>query len=522
MQAYRIAMMMRTMAAEAIPSELLREYGEQIRDPLWRIENLYMIMDADGEAVRFTPNRAQRRFLRRMWHRNIILKARQLGFTTLIQLLILDSMLFTPNVRCGVIAHKKEDAEAFFSDKILFAYDRLPELVRLIVPPVKRAGGTLRLANNSQVRVATSLRSGTLQILHISEFAKLGRERPLRASEVVTGTLPTVQADGLVFIESTAEGAEGEFHRMTEEARKLLEAGETLNRKQFKFHFFPWWQDPKYVLPEAVGRMVLSDAETQYFDKVEQYAGKAITPAQRAWYMQELAQQGSEEKMWREFPSTPDEPFQVSVEGTYYKQQMQFLRKNNRIRDVPYMPGIPVHTFWDLGANDSTVIWFMQVIGQDFRFIRHYEASGEDLTHFVRYLQSTGYVYGSHYLPHDATHERLSARGNESIEDMLRGLGLTRIEIVPRVDNLLEGIEATRRFFVHCWFDEAGCKAGLEHLELYRKEWDHRLGVWKSTHRHDAHSHTADAFRQAAQSFDVLLRQQQGSQTRRRTRAAVT
>lgn len=501
---------------------LLAEFGECIKDPIWRLENLYWVLNEDGEAIKFKLRRAQKRFLRRMWHRNIILKARQLGFTTLIQILILDSMLFRPNVRCGVIAHKKEDAESFFSDKILFAYDNLPEVIKAAMPAIIRRGGTLRLANNSQVRVATSLRSGTLQILHVSELAKLHAERPGRADEVITGTLPTVQPDGLVFIESTAEGAEGPFYRINNEARALAEASRMLTRKDFKFHFFPWWQDPKYQLAEGVPDLVQTERDIEYFDVVEAYAGREITLAQRAWYLKTLAELGDDQKMWREFPSTPDEPFRVVAEGAYYKQQMTFLRKNSRITTVPVLPGLPVHTFWDLGNSDYTAIWFMQMVGREFRFVRFYENCGESLTHYAHYLQQTGYVFGTHYLPHDATHERLSA-DNKTQEQMLRDLGIRNIEIVPRIEQIQSGIEMTRQFFVNCWFDEAGCKIGLQHLEMYRKDWNSRQQVFADKPRHDSHSHGADAFRQAAQKFDAILRQSQGSGSpRRRPSSRVT
>ncbi|MEN2425944.1 hypothetical protein AA0N74_07880 [Chromobacterium vaccinii] len=495
------------------PADALEKLGERLKDPLWRLENLYWIMDADGNEIRFKPNRAQRRFIRRFWHRNIILKARQLGFTTFIQIFILDSMLFTPNLRAGVIAHKKEDAESFFSDKLLFAYDRLPAVIREALPAVKRSGGTLRLANNSQVRVAVSLRGGTLQILHVSEFGKLCKEFPGRAREVVTGTLPTVQADGMVFIESTAEGAEGEFYRMTTEGLKQQEMGTTLKKQQFKVHFFGWWRDPKYVA-DPTG-IVLSETRLKYWTELEAKLKRKITPEQRAWYELQLQQLGDIQDMWKEFPSTPDEAFKVSTEGCYYAAQMAQVRREGRIRQVPWVPGVVVNTFWDLGADDSTSIWFHQQVGMEHRFIRFHEASGEDLSYYVKYLQDTGYVFGRHYLPHDATHKRLSADGNKSIEDQLLELGLRNTEIVPRIDNIQSGINSVRAVLPHCYFDEAGCKDGIRHLDQYRKEWDARLGVWKSQPRHDEHSHASDAFRQFAQRFDDVLRAQHPPSKRR-------
>ncbi|OWY39349.1 terminase [Xenophilus sp. AP218F] len=495
------------------PPDALATLGERLKDPLWRLENLYWIMDADGNEVQFRPNRAQRRFMRRFWHRNIILKARQLGFTTFIQIFILDSMLFTPNIRCGVIAHKKEDAENFFSDKLLFAYDHLPAVIRHALPAVKRSGGTLRLVNNSQVRVAVSLRSGTLQILHVSEFGKLCKEFPGRAREVITGTLPTVQADGMVFIESTAEGAEGEFYRMTTEGLKLQQMGKTLKKQQYKVHFFAWWQDPKYVADPA--GMELSEDRLKYWNELESKIGRAISPEQRAWYELKLQELGDIQKMWQEFPSTPEEAFKVSTEGCYYAAQMAQVRRDGRIRKVPWVPGVVVNTFWDLGASDNTAIWFHQQVGMEHRFIRYYEESGEDLSHYMKYLQDTGYVFGSHYLPHDAEQERLSADGNKSIRVQLEELGMRNIEVVPRVDNIQAGISSVRTVLPHCYFDEAGCADGIRHLDYYRKDWNATLGVWKSQPRHDEHSHGSDAFRQFAQRFDEVLRLQMPKRTRR-------
>jgi hypothetical protein len=119
-------------------------------DRQWRLSNLYKIVTkgdddgADGLVVTFRPNRAQRRLMARMHHRNIILKARQLGFTTLVAILWLDTALFSKEpIRCGIIAQDKEAAEAIFRGKVLFAYDYLPELVRAMCPESKRTATEL-------------------------------------------------------------------------------------------------------------------------------------------------------------------------------------------------------------------------------------------------------------------------------------------------------------------------------------------------------------------------------------------
>ena len=83
---------------------------------------------------------------------------------------------------------------------------------------------------------------------------------------------------------------------------------------------------------------------------------------------------------------------------------------------------------------------------------------------------------------------------------MLENLGLKNIEIVPVVADISHGIQATRNEFSSCWFDEAGCKEGIVHLESYRKKWNRTTERFSDTPIHNIHSEGADAFRQFGQS----------------------
>jgi hypothetical protein len=102
----------------------------QLSDPRWRLNNLYWIMDKTGKKIPFRLNWAQEELLTNLHHCNLILKARQLGFTTAIQIFLLDQALFNSNVRCGTIAHRLDDAKTIFRDKVRFPYDHLPEGIR--------------------------------------------------------------------------------------------------------------------------------------------------------------------------------------------------------------------------------------------------------------------------------------------------------------------------------------------------------------------------------------------------------
>ncbi len=485
------------------------ELAKNLADPMWRISNLYKIIikgddEEEGLVIQFKPNRAQRRFIARLWHRNIILKARQLGFTTLICIAWLDHALFNPNSRCGIIAQDRETAEAIFTDKVKFAYDNLPDALKAAMPLTKCTTSELRFGhNNSMIRVATSVRGGTYHRLHISEFGKICAKYPDKAKEVVTGSIPAVPLSGVLVIESTAEGREGEFYEMTQRSIALHQAKKDLTARDYRFHFFPWWQAPEYRMP--ADSVLITDKDREYFDALEAKMQCAIEPDQRAWY---VATRNADfptkpERMWQEYPSTPEEAFQKSTEGTYYVNELALARKQSRITIVPWEKSIPVNTFWDIGLNDEMAIWFHQRIGMQNRFIRYYENSGETFSHYVNYMQSLGYVWGKHYLPHDGDTKRLGTVQNWTPKQMLEDLGLRNIEIVERIDRIQTGIQMVRDVFGSCWFDEKDCQQGLIHLENYRKEWDTRLAVWKDEPRHDKASNGADAFRGFAQGYDV-------------------
>lgn len=488
-----------------IPQELI----DKLSDPWWRLTSgmLYKIMIKGDEGEQslvmpFIPNSSQLELLNNLHTRNLILKARQLGFTTLIAIYFLDCALFRDNVRAGVVAQSEEVAKTIFRDKIQFAYDNLPKALRDAMPLGRDSQSELLFAhNNSSIRVATSMRSGTLQYLHVSEFGKIGAKFPDRAREVVTGSIPAVPANGVVFIESTAEGQEGEFYKMSRRAEALSQSDKPIGKLDFKFHFFPWWSEPKYKIdPDGV---VITDKDNEYFDKVEVDNGCEISIEQRAWWVstRDSHFSGEEEKMWQEYPSTSKEAFQRSTEGCYYTVQITAARKQGRIGNVPHRPGYPVNTFWDIGHGDGTAIWLHQRVGQFDNFIKFIEGWGEPYSYFVSELQKTGYIWGTHWLPHDGNHIKQGMNQSLSPKTMLETLGLKNVMIVPRVDDISHGIQATRDAFGNCWFDETGCKDGIVHLESYKKAWNNSAQCFMDHPRHDIHSEGADSFRQFAQGY---------------------
>lgn len=188
------------------------------------------------------------------------------------------------------------------------------------------------------------------------------------------------------------------------------------------------------------------------------------------------------------------------ADGAIYAKQLKAARDDGRICPVPVLPSTEVHTFWDLGRNDTTAIWFMQTVGREHRFIDYYEHRLVDLDHYARVLKDKNYLYGTHYLPHDVVNTELSSnRGSR--KDILESAGVKPIKVVPRIPSLNDGIEKTRRAFGQCWFDERRCERGLEALANYQYVFDEQYDAFRQTPLHNWASNGADAFRQYAQGF---------------------
>jgi phage terminase large subunit len=189
--------------------------------------------------------------------------------------------------------------------------------------------------------------------------------------------------------------------------------------------------------------------------------------------------------------------FQAAIAGAYFGREMVNAEKEGRIRpNLPWEPSIPVHTAWDLGVGDSTVIWFCQIVGREYRLIDYVESSGVGLDWYARELDKRPYKYGEHVLPHDIMVKELGNEGKSRL-DTLHSLGIrnTRVLVASRVE---DGINAARLLIPQCWFDGTKCARGIEALRQYRNDWDEKLKVFKNKPLHDWTSHAADAFRYLA------------------------
>jgi hypothetical protein len=121
----------------------------------------------------------------------------------------------------------------------------------------------------------------------------------------------------------------------------------------------------------------------------------------------------SEEMIQQEFYCS----FESAVPGAYFAEQLRKAREDGRITNVPSVDSASVDTWWDLGMDDSTTIWFSQDVGREVHFIDYYENTGEGLQHYTQLLDQKrkdfGWIYGRHVGPHDLAVRELGTGGSK-------------------------------------------------------------------------------------------------------------
>lgn len=195
--------------------------------------------------------------------------------------------------------------------------------------------------------------------------------------------------------------------------------------------------------------------------------------------------------------------FTAGVKGTYWGHAMEEAREQKRIGRVPYDEAVPVFTFWDLGHNDQTAIWFVQFVGREVHAIDYYENHDQSLPHYLSVIHNKPYSYAEHWLPHDAKAKNLQTgkTTQEVAEDWLHGAGShVPVMTAPRPNNKDDAIKLARSLIRRTWFDEQLCPRGIECLESYARSWDEKRKVFINQPMHNWASHGADAWQTVALS----------------------
>lgn len=470
---------------------------QNLKSKEWRLDNLYKIIDQDGRVVTFKRNTAQKKLFDNLKYWNVILKARQQGFTTFACIDYLDDTLFL-GMNSGMISHNLAHAQSTFDEKIKFAWDNLPQTIKNMFYVQGDNANRLKvknLATNkvSSIYVSTGFRGGTLQRLHISEMSSIDRKGGGAAKEVITGAIPAVHPGNIIIMESTAKGNDGSFYDICKTGEENAINGKC-GVKDWYLHFFSWFDDDRNVIHDD--NMIIPIEERDYFTKLQEETGVILTKSQKNWYYKTHLTQGDDMK--QEYPSTVKEAFQAAVDGRFFTTQTDRVTKEGRLCDVPYDSRYPVDTWWDLGTatsrKDSMSVLFTQKIGAWIHVIDFFGCNGEGLPYVVRELNKKPYTYGRHFAPHDIEVKEIGT-GKTRLE-IAADLGI-RFNVLPRLP-FIDGIEASRLIMDRCLFDEERCggKKGLfEALKNFKKDWDENLCRFRDTPVKDWTSDPVDSFR---------------------------
>ena len=192
--------------------------------------------------------------------------------------------------------------------------------------------------------------------------------------------------------------------------------------------------------------------------------------------------------------------FDAATPGAIFADSIRRMEAEGRVSTVPLLEGIPVHTGWDLGRTDDTVIWWFQMFAGEPRVVDVHASNGKDVPFYAQVLEAKrkerGFEYGVNYLPHDARPRTLAASRSvlQQLDDCNRQMSgkLGTFQIAPRLDKQ-EQIQALRATLNVAWVDGERCAKGVEALRSYHREWDDEKRVFKDSPEHDWSSHWADA-----------------------------
>lgn len=503
--------------------EVLNFWKSRLNNRLWRLEHLYWIKNVDGIVIPFRPNEVQRKFLERQHGRNAILKARQLGLSTLVGVLMADFVFWNENKTAAIIdwrlpeGQKKLLGVRFQWEHLDYVPEGAERERRIIawlmrekkrrlgtvkkdgsIVPVTATANKLAFRNGSVIYTDNTFRGGTTQFMHVSELAKMAKRFPDRAREVVNGGFESVPTNGTIIVESTHEGGRsGVNYNLMKTA--MSKRGKPLLPVDWRFFFFPWYEESRYQLDVPEG-YVFRDETIEYFTRMKEVYGVDVPESARLWWEWKNGQ--SDFNMGEEYPTVPDEAFDAIGDDAIYCAQFRKLRRDNRIgcRFVVHSYA-PVYCSWDIGVADHMATVFFQKVGGETRIIGGIQAKKScvlDMLARVRDFEQThGFKVFRHLLPHDGGHH--STNDRKTNQQTLEENGCRDVRLVPKTGSVWLSIGEVRSFLPSTvWHErcgeriedgsEEGLPGLLDCMESYHMNQNGKID-------HDDCSHFADAFR---------------------------
>ena len=479
--------------------EFERKY---LSSKLWRLNNLYTIVNKDGDPVTFQMNYAQHMVYAqsREHPRVIILKSRQQGISTFWLVSFFDDAVWCPFLNLGLMAQGTDEASTLL-ERTKFLWDTLDDNIKAFIGTNLEKDNTKEFSfnNKSTMFIRVSFRSATLQRLHISELGKIANQYPKRARETKTGTLQALGKGNTGVIESTAEG-KNMFKQMWDDAVIALHSGQ-MTSKDFYPVFLSWVNDPDCVID--VDQTIDASAQ-EYFDELEEKLNLKLTREQKNFWVAQRRELGGD--IFQEYPATPEEAFTASKDGTYYSRQFnEACVRKGKVRKGVYDPNLPVDVYFDLGVDDYTVLGFVQWYRGEWRIIHEFFDNGYSLEFFLDYIRDSEYDVRALKFPHDVKQRQQGIQDQrkraKSRYDLAKAYKRDnnlqwQLKINPK-GSIEDGIAAVRSMIPDMVID-ASCTYLIDCLLNYSKKWDDKLDMWMKTPNHDEYSHGADVLREIA------------------------
>lgn len=289
------------------------------------IESLFLIINKDMEEVPFVLNNPQNRMLKELENstRDIILKARKEGISSLILAMFMVDFLTIENVRCVVISQEEEATKKllgrakFFLNSLKKTWPSDRPLPYSLKENSKKEMVNTKMNSTFYIGTAGGRafgRGDDIHNLHISELPFWPNQESM-----MIGLVNSLTPNGRIIIEGTANGMGDYFHKLWLRAR----AGTS----PYRSHFIPWFEDPTNVMP-LVGlykEMQLLDKEQEL---INAYHLTREQIAWRRWKINEGNGDFNDSQTWDTFnqenPATADEAFIVSGNPVFSPQALSF------------------------------------------------------------------------------------------------------------------------------------------------------------------------------------------------------
>lgn len=289
--------------------------------------------DDESSLILFKLNPQQMRFYLQIeddWAhyraiRYIVLKARQIGFSTLIAAIIFTLTIYSPYRESLVISDKDDHTKRIFEMYQRF-YDHLPDEIRP-TQAVGRKGNMLSTTNESTVSVETVsedlARGSTLLAAHASEFAMWKKQKEAMAS---LNSAVHISPNTLLFIESTAQGMN--FFR------DLFVPAYAGTSKALKGWFEPWYRNDRYKSPYHGEELQRFGSYGDEVALIRDYGEGGLTHEGLMWRRAQIDAMGID-MFHQEYPTYPDEAFLTTGYSIFNAMKVQKRLEEVR-RDVSY------------------------------------------------------------------------------------------------------------------------------------------------------------------------------------------